>query len=116
MADIERPIGIDLFAGAGGMTLGFELAGFNVVGALDYDPIHCATHDFNFPKCAIICRSVTDIDGTYYSTAGEHRKRDIQIVFGGAPCQGFSLIGKRALDDPEFACPSLCSACRRTTA
>jgi DNA (cytosine-5)-methyltransferase 1 len=47
------------------MSLGFEQAGFQIAAAVEYDPIHCATHEFNFPQCKTICRSVTDIDGNY---------------------------------------------------
>jgi DNA (cytosine-5)-methyltransferase 1 len=101
MTQSKRPIGIDLFAGAGGMSLGFQDAGFDIVAAIDYDPIHCATHEFNFPECETICRSVTDIDGAFIRNKAKLGKRDIDVVFGGAPCQGFSLIGKRALDDPR---------------
>lgn len=101
MADARTPIGIDLFAGAGGMSLGFKQAGFEIVAAVDYDPIHCATHEFNFPDCETICRSVTDIDGNYIRNKAKLGRRDIDVVFGGAPCQGFSLIGKRAFDDPR---------------
>ena len=39
-------IGVDLFAGAGGMSLGFEQAGFNVAASVEYDPVHCSTHEF----------------------------------------------------------------------
>ena len=101
MTKSARPIGIDLFAGAGGMSLGFEQAGFQVAAAVEYDPIHSATHEFNFPDCKMICRSVTDIDGGYIRNEAGLGKRDIDVVFGGPPCQGFSLIGKRALDDPR---------------
>lgn len=45
----QRAIAVDLFAGAGGMTLGFEQAGFDVLASVEIDPIHCTTHEFNFP-------------------------------------------------------------------
>lgn len=96
-----RPIGIDLFAGAGGLSLGFESAGFDIAAAVDVDPVHCATHEFNFPYCETICRSVLDITGDEIRHLADIGRREIAVVFGGAPCQGFSMIGKRALDDPR---------------
>ncbi|MDO9224948.1 MAG: DNA cytosine methyltransferase [Pseudomonadota bacterium] len=97
----RRPIGIDLFAGAGGMSLGFEQAGFDIAAAVEIDPVHCATHEFNFPHTATICASVVDLSGDDIRRHAGLGINDIDVVFGGAPCQGFSLIGKRVLDDPR---------------
>ncbi|WP_292931405.1 DNA cytosine methyltransferase [Noviherbaspirillum sp.] len=96
---MPRPIGIDLFAGAGGMSLGFEQAGFDIAAAVEIDPIHCATHEYNFPKTKSICASVVDLTGEQIRELSGLHGQDIDVVFGGAPCQGFSMIGKRALDD-----------------
>ncbi|MDR5855859.1 DNA cytosine methyltransferase [Caballeronia sp. LZ062] len=100
---MSRPLGIDLFAGAGGLSLGFEQAGFDVVAAVEIDPIHAAVHEFNFPHCAVIPQSVEHLTGSQIRSAAGIGKRKIDVVFGGAPCQGFSLIGQRALDDPRNA-------------
>ncbi|MFQ3680078.1 MAG: DNA cytosine methyltransferase [Pseudanabaenaceae cyanobacterium] len=103
MRESSRPIAIDLFAGVGGMTLGFEQAGFDVRAAVEIDPIHCAVHQFNFPYGSVICRSVDAVTGTDLRQQAGLLDQDIDVVFGGSPCQGFSLMGKRAVDDPRNA-------------
>lgn len=97
-----RPIGIDLFAGAGGMSLGFEKAGFDVVGAVEIDPVHCAVHEYNFPKTKTICADISKISGQdIRDLCGLKDDIEVDVIFGGAPCQGFSMIGKRTFDDPR---------------
>lgn len=98
---MPRPIGIDLFAGVGGMSLGFEEAGFDVVAAVEIDPVHAAAHAFNFPNCAVLPRSVVGLSGRDIRAAAKIGNTPVDVVFGGAPCQGFSLIGHRALEDPR---------------
>lgn len=98
---MARPLGVDLFAGAGGLSLGFEQAGFDVVAAVEIDPIHASIHAFNFPACAVIPTSVKELTGADIRKAAKIGRRKVDVVFGGAPCQGFSMMGRRALDDPR---------------
>ncbi|MBE9048553.1 DNA cytosine methyltransferase [Pleurocapsales cyanobacterium LEGE 10410] len=95
----RRPIAVDLFAGAGGMTLGFEQAGFDVLAAVEFDPIHASVHEYNFPFWTVICKNVAETTGQEIRESSAIGDRDIDVVFGGPPCQGFSLMGKRDLGD-----------------
>ncbi len=97
----KRPIAIDLFAGAGGLSLGFEQAGFDVIAAVEIDPVHAAVHKMNFPECHVICGDVGALTGDTIRERVGLRRESIDVVFGGPPCQGFSLIGHRVLEDPR---------------
>jgi DNA (cytosine-5)-methyltransferase 1 len=98
---LKRPLAVDLFAGAGGMTLGFEQAGFDVAAAVEIDPVHCAVHEFNFPQTKVIPLTATGLSAPMIRKLAGIGRRKIDCVFGGPPCQGFSLIGHRALEDPR---------------
>jgi DNA (cytosine-5)-methyltransferase 1 len=107
----SRPIAVDLFAGAGGLSLGLEQAGFDVVAAVEYDPVHAATHEFNFPATKVLCADVSaPLEASTLRAAIregiELHGRDpeawdgnVDLVAGGPPCQGFSSIGRRLVDD-----------------
>jgi DNA (cytosine-5)-methyltransferase 1 len=96
-----RPIAIDLFAGAGGMSLGFEQAGFEIAAAVEIDPIHCAVHSYNFPDTPILAQSVSNVSAAQIRLKAGIGNRRVDCVFGGPPCQGFSMMGQRILDDPR---------------
>jgi DNA (cytosine-5)-methyltransferase 1 len=97
----RRPVAVDLFSGAGGLSLGVEQAGFDVVAAVDVDPIHAAIHAINFPYGAAICTDARALTGARLRELAGLGDEDIDLVVGGPPCQGFSTMGKRALDDPR---------------
>lgn len=96
-----RPIAVDLFAGCGGMSLGLEQAGFDVLASVEIDPVHCATHKFNFPNCQIINQDICQVTGESIRNKSTIKDQEITVVVGGSPCQGFSIGGKRSLDDPR---------------
>lgn len=100
---MSRPVCVDLFAGVGGLSLGFEQAGFDVACAVEIDPVHSCAHRFNFPHTPVICESVTDLTGAEIRRRAGLEGRKVDVVVGGPPCQGFSMIGKRALEDDRNA-------------
>lgn len=97
----RRPIAVDLFAGAGGLSLGFEQAGFDIAAAVEFDPIHAATHELNFPYSTTICGNVAQLSGREIREKASLGNRVVDVVIGGPPCQGFSLMGHRVLTDPR---------------
>ena len=94
-----RPLAVDLFAGVGGMSLGFEQAGFDVACAVEFDAVHAAAHKFNFPHTHVINGDVSQISGREIRTRSAIGDRKVSVVFGGPPCQGFSMMGKREVTD-----------------
>lgn len=101
-ATAERPAIIDLFAGAGGLGLGFESIGFRVAVAVDNDPQACRAHKKNFPDCEVVEESIERIAespiGTLCTPYGINPE-EVAGVIGGPPCQGFSFMGERVVDD-----------------
>lgn len=83
---------IDLFAGSGGFSLGFEWAGFENVFANEYDKQIAKTYKANFPNNKLIVDDIKNIDNE--KIVEMLNGRSIDVVIGGPPCQGFSIAGK----------------------
>ncbi len=86
---------ISLFSGAGGMDVGFKNAGFTIVAANEMDKQACNTFHENHPETELFEGSIDDYGSKLCKFT------DIDIVFGGPPCQGFSVAGKMDLNDPR---------------
>ena len=92
---------IDLFCGAGGMTKGFEMAGFNTVFAVEFNEIYAETYKTNFPNVDVYVGDIKDFSNECIKNL-ENKYGKIDIIIGGPPCQGFSIagnIGRRFLED-----------------
>jgi DNA (cytosine-5)-methyltransferase 1 len=96
--DLKRPIAIDLFAGAGGFGLGFELGGFHVPISLEVDDWACDTLRHNHRNMTVLHGDIRD----YFTSAMIKSACGItpDIIIGGPPCQGFSIAGP-AQKDPK---------------
>jgi len=95
-----KPVFIDLFAGAGGMSVGFEEAGFELAAATDWDRWSCETLRKNHTKNVFIYEG--DITKIKLSEFRDKLfVKDIDLIIGGPPCQGFSQLGKRLENDPR---------------
>ena len=96
------PTYIDLFAGSGGFSLGFDNAGFDNLLAVEYDPVICRTYRHNFPTHNLLEIDIRNLpDERLHDIIGN---RHVDAVIGGPPCQGFSMagnIGRHFIDDPR---------------
>jgi DNA (cytosine-5)-methyltransferase 1 len=93
---------ISLFSGAGGMDIGFKEAGFEPALCVEQDPSCCKTLRQNLPKTPILEGDISKITGKQILEAANLKPLEAGVVFGGPPCQSFSLAGKRmGLNDPR---------------
>jgi len=93
---------VDLFCGAGGLSLGFVQSGYSVKLAIDFEPMCIETYEYNHPEIdpdKILCEDIRKIA----EHIDNYVDQEIDIVIGGPPCQGFSSANKhhRVIDDPR---------------
>lgn len=92
---------IDLFCGAGGGTLGLVNGGFDILLSSDISRACEKTHIHNFPGTPFIRRDIHDVSSEEIKDVTGLEQGDLDLLFGGPPCQGFSIIGARRVDDPR---------------
>ncbi len=100
-----KPIGIDLFAGAGGLSLGFEQAGFNIAYAIEHDKSAAETYAKNRRRKGVYVdtKDINTISPSKIVNTFGFKKGELDIVIGGPPCQGFSTSNRqtRNLHNPN---------------
>lgn len=84
---------IEICAGAGGQALGLEMAGFNHLALVEYEPDYCEVLKHNRPKWNVICDDIHNFKGTDY--------KDIDLLAGGVPCPPFSVASKQLGQNDE---------------
>lgn len=95
----KKPTFIDLFAGAGGLSLGIEQAGFTPLAAIDWDHWSCETLRANHKNMVVHEGDIASVDVEEFSKQIGARTAD--LIVGGPPCQGFSQLGKHKKNDPR---------------
>ena len=86
---------IELFAGAGGLALGLEMAGFNHLGLVEFDKYAAKTLKTNRKSWNVICEDIKDVAERDLEKEFGIKKYELELLSGGAPCQSFSYAGKR---------------------
>ncbi|SEH06098.1 DNA cytosine methyltransferase [Candidatus Venteria ishoeyi] len=86
---------ISLFSGAGGMDVGFRDAGFQIIAANEMDKYACDTFHANHPDTVLYDGDIDEVKTEFSKFKG------VDVIFGGPPCQGFSVAGKMDPDDPR---------------
>lgn len=101
-----KPKAVDLFAGAGGLTLGLHEAGFETVAAIEYNQNAAETYTQNFPGTDVYAEDIREVNLAPYT--------GIDLLVGGPPCQPFSVAGKQlASNDPRDMVPQFIKAVDR---
>ena len=91
----SKPLALELFSGAGGMSLGFSMAGFSIVQAIEKDDRAAATFRANHRRTDLIVDDVAELDPKEIASRVAIRSGDLAVIFGGPPCQGFSESNRR---------------------
>lgn len=95
---------IDLFAGAGGLTTGFHLAGFEALCAIDANKKALATYHHNYPNTKVIHEDIREVNPSELRQNLGLEREQLKAIIGGPPCQGFSKnipAEYRYIDDPR---------------
>ena len=93
---------LDLFAGAGGFSAGVEQAGINVIAAVEFNSQIAKTYEYNHPATKMLVDDIKNISAETIKSIFDEQGVKCNIIFGGPPCQGFSMAGNRIRSKVSF--------------
>lgn len=96
-----KPTVISTFAGCGGSSLGYHLAGFHELLAVEWEQNAVDTFKLNFPQVTVYHGDIAKLTGDECMRLAGIQKCKLDVLDGSPPCQGFSTAGKRKFDDPR---------------
>ena len=89
---MKKPVAIDLFCGAGGLSEGLRQAGYKVVGAVEIDPLACRTYKLNHKGVKLWERDIAKVTGPEILKAIGLERGELDLLAACPPCQGFSTM------------------------
>ena len=93
---------LDLFCGVGGLSYGFSQDNsFEIIAANEILPAMAKAYSLNHCNVKLYCKDIKDFGISYLKKDLNIKKGDIDLIIGGPPCQSYSTIGKRLIDDPR---------------
>lgn len=98
---VTSPTVISTFAGCGGSSLGYKLAGYRELLAVEWDDNAVETFRLNFPDVPIYHGDIAKLTGAECMRLAKIGPGELDVLDGSPPCQGFSTAGKRKFDDPR---------------
>lgn len=90
--DMAKPLALDLFSGAGGLSLGLRWAGFQTVGAIEIDPVAAHSYSHNHPEVHVWNQDIREISSASILRKLHLKKGELDLLAGCPPCQGFSKL------------------------
>lgn len=97
----DRPTVVSTFAGCGGSSLGYKMAGYECKLAVEWDDNAAETYRLNFPQTTLFHGDIAKLSDEMALRMSGLRQGELDVFDGSPPCQGFSTAGKRQIDDPR---------------
>jgi len=96
---VKKPTVISLFAGCGGSSLGYKIAGYNELAAVEWWNLAVETFKLNFPRIPVLSQDIKTISSRELMETAGIKPKELDILDASPPCQGFSKSGKYELKD-----------------